>query len=158
MKFFDVLGANFKTIIPRCCFLFHRSNNPVLLRFLRSLRKAMDDNLLTELIIRILQHSQDLISPYLTGYQMVMDPHNTKQWLHNLIFIIKLYFHLSMPKSILKELAISADHLSTAKCLKIVCPENMKRNILTRGLQVGLYNINLLFLSLLKAKLWYKIS
>ena len=113
-----------------------------MLRFLHSLRKAVDDNLLSELIIRILQHSQDLISPFLSGYQMVLDPRNSKQWLNDLKFIIKLYFHLPMPRSILKELAISADHVSTVKHLTIACPENIKRNILNRGLQVSfcLYN------------------
>ena len=119
-------------------FLFCRSNNPILLRFLHSLPKTLDDDLLIELIIRILKNSQDLVSPYLSGYQMALDPRNSQQWLNNVVFLIKLYFHLPMARSVFKNPAISVDRVATSKFLTVVCPENVKRNILTRGLQVRL--------------------
>ena len=115
---------------------FFRSNNPVLLRFLHSLPKTFDDDLLIELIVRILQNSQDLIAPYLSGYQMALEPRNSQQWINNFVFLIKLYFHLPMPSTMLKVPSIFPDHVTSSKMLIVLCPENLKRSILTRGLQV----------------------
>ncbi|XP_028415489.1 nucleolar pre-ribosomal-associated protein 1-like [Dendronephthya gigantea] len=111
------------------------SNNPVLLRFLHSLPKTLDDDLLIELIIRILQNSQDLVSPYLTGYQMALEPRNSQQWINNFVFLIKLYFHLPMPSTVLNVPSISPDQVASSGILRVLCPENLKRSILTRGLQ-----------------------
>lgn len=115
-----------------------RSNNPVLLRFLLSLPKTMDDDQLIELIIKILKNSLDLISPYLNGYQMSLDPRNSQQWLNNVSFIIKLYFHLPMPNCLLKDTSVSVSLVQNSSFLALVCPANVKRSLLTRGLQVML--------------------
>ena len=114
----------------------------MLLRFLHSLPKALDDDLLIELIIRILRNAPDLITPYLSGYQMALDPRNSQQWLNNVVFLMKLYFHLPMPGSLFNtDLAISPENINESRLLTIACPENIKRSVLTRGLQVNLYVI-----------------
>ena len=41
-----------------------------------------------------------------------------------------------MPRSIFINPAISSDRISSSRLLTVVCPENIKRSIVTRGLQV----------------------
>ena len=98
-NFFNIYVGIVKVYLSSLYFCFvlqmkffdFRSNNPILLNFLRSIQKlAVSDPELRDLTSKTLAKAPDLVLPYTSRLNLNLEPRDSEPWLNSIGFLIEV--------------------------------------------------------------------
>ncbi|XP_065057143.1 uncharacterized protein LOC135685222 [Rhopilema esculentum] len=110
-----------------------RSNNPILLNFLRSIQKlAVSDPELRGLTSKTLAKAPDLVLPYTSRLNLNLEPRDSDPWLNSMGFLIEVWTQLPSFEGLFDDLKSKK---SVQLIIGLVIPSVFGKQYLTNGLK-----------------------